>query len=175
MRRLHADLVITGVLVTTGLAMAVYAISYRVVSADGGIGPGFMPFAAGLALAGFSGLAGAQIIVRNRRGTGDGVDQPPGVAGDESDEPRVRTYVAAERRVSLVFVLILGAILLSSLVGFLVAFGLLVFVLLAVVERERVWLAGTITVVAVGFCYLVFVQTLQIPLPGGVLHLLGNG
>lgn len=167
MRARAADLAIAGVLTAVGVAMAVQSASYQVFAADGGIGPGFMPFVAGLALAAFSAWVGAQTLVRGRRAghaTGGEPDAPV-----ETSRPST-----AERRVALVFGLALGAIVLAYVTGFLVAFGLLVFVLLAVVEREAVWLSGVITVVAVTFCYFVFVAALRVPLPGGMFGLLGT-
>ncbi|MQA85996.1 MAG: hypothetical protein GEV03_15550 [Streptosporangiales bacterium] len=170
-RRIGADLVIAGVLAAVGLAMAVQAISYRII-AQGGIGPGFMPFVAGLALAGFSGWVGVESIVRSRRGRRSA--EAPEDASSAEQRPAEDRPTGGERRVTLVFALVLGAILATSVVGFLVAFGLLIFILLALVEREPLWLAAVITVTAVVVSYLVFVQMLQVPLPGGVLGLLGE-
>ncbi|MGH3326899.1 MAG: tripartite tricarboxylate transporter TctB family protein [Streptomycetales bacterium] len=164
MRRLNPDLVIAAVLTALGAAVAAGAVGYRIVGEDGGVGPGFMPFVAGLLLAAFATWAGAEIVRGSRRAAGRAAAGPLG-------EPPGNQ----QRRVVLVFVLTLTAILLTEVVGFLPAFGLLVLVLLLVVEREPAWLAVALTVGAVAFSWLVFVQILGVPLPEGVLHMLWRG
>lgn len=182
MRHRHVDLAMSAVLGLLGAAMAVYSVRYSVFEQGGRIGPGFMPFVAGLALAAFSAWACAEIVIRGRRAdraTARAAVQPTAepAATPAVEEPPAPAQPAdgrTNRKVVLVFGLTVAAAVLTSLTGFLVAFGLLVLVLLAVVERERLWLAASISVAAVTVSWLVFVRLLGVPLPGGVLHLLGS-
>lgn len=188
MRRRNADLAMAGALAVLGGAMAGGSVSYGIFAEAGRIGPGFMPFVAGLALVAFSVWTCVEVIARARgarqpeaasaRTTGDGAAGDGGASGQGGErqpsaagaQPR-RT----ERKVVLVVLLTAGAAVLAPVTGFLAAFGLLILVLLAAVEREPLWLAATVSVVAVTVSWLVFVRLLGIPLPGGVLGLLGGG
>lgn len=176
------DLVMAGVLGVLGAAMAAYSLRYGIFGKGGRIAPGFMPFVAGLALAAFSAWAFAETVVRGRRAdraarpatrlSGEAAAAP---ADDETGTveegpPGARTG----GKTAVVFALTAGAALLTLLTGFLIAFGLLVLVLLAAVEREPPWLAVAVSVGAVAVSWVVFVQLLGVPLPGGALHLLGS-
>lgn len=178
MTRQRGELAICVVLAVLGLAMAVRSFSYHVLGAGGRIGPGFMPLVAGVALAGFAAWAFTEAFVRQRR---ERAAQPePGGDGDHDGDARdddrgpEDTGAGNERRVTLVFAMTLAALVLSIVTGFLVAFGLLVLALLWFVEREKPWLAVTISVVATAGSWLVFVVLFQVPLPGGMLGLLGG-
>jgi putative tricarboxylic transport membrane protein len=200
MRKLSGDLIISATLVVIGLAMAVRAVGYHTFGAGGRIAPGFMPFVAGLALAAFSVWAFAEVLVRGRRAGAaapaqDRPRQPAATGADETAqvvaadaaatsavsgdghgaaEPAEPAKTKPERRATLVFAMTLGAVVLTAVTGFLVAFGLLILTLLWFVEREKPWLAILISVAAVLVSWLVFVQLLQVPLPGGMLGLLGR-
>lgn len=179
MRRVNPDLVIAGTLGALGAAMAVRSIGYHLLGSGGRIGPGFMPFVAGIALAVFSAWACVEIVVQARRAepgsaaasTGEavGTEEATGTAAKSTESP------GTKRKVVLVFLLAVGATALTAVTGFLIAFGLLVFVLLAAVEREPLKLAAPISVAAVAMSWLVFIRLLGVPLPGGLLGLLGAG
>lgn len=175
MTRRRADLVISALLTLLGLAMAVRAVDYHMLVDDGGIGPGFMPFAAGLALAGFAGLVAVRTAVAARV-RGDDVPQD-GTQHDASEGTPQADDGSAQLgrfRVAAVLGLTFGAALLSTLVGFVLAFGALVFVLLWRIERESLRLALLVAGLAVLVSWLLFVQLLAVPLPGGLLGLLGG-
>lgn len=189
MRRCNADLAMAGALAVLGGAMARGSVSYGLFAEAGRIGPGFMPFVAGLALVTFSVWTCVEVIVRARgarqpeaasaRTTGDRAAGDGSTSG-QGDERQPSAAAGAqprrtERKVVLVVLLTAGAAVLAPVTGFLAAFGLLILVLLAAVEREPLWLAATVSVVAVTVSWLVFAQLLGIPLPGGVLGLLGGG
>ena len=170
--------------------MAVGALAYHLFGKGGRIGPGFMPFCAGLALACFAVWALAESFVRGTpaktAGALSGAAEPSAgtdaagtdaVGTDPAGERPPGERPAAggsERRVVLVFVLTVAAFALSYVTGFLLAFGLLVCALLWFVEREKPWLAVSIGAVATLGSWSVFVLMLQVPLPGGMLGLLGG-
>lgn len=187
MRRHGGDLLFSAALVVLGLAVAVGAVGYNLVGNGGRIAPGFTPFVAGLALTGFAAWAFAETRARSRRtvaaparqqpqsGPSRGAEEPVEEPADTTRGPiGPSTAVNAERRAVLVFALLLATIALTFVTGFLLAFGLLILTLLWYVEREKPWLAVLVSVAAVLVAWLVFVQFLQVPLPGGVLGLLGR-
>ena len=198
LRRANADLLIAVVLVVLGIAMALGGLGYRLLVEGGRIGPGFMPFAAGLLLAIFAGWAGVETLRGIRspaQPTDPAADEPvpaqtppakappgePGLTALPDGPPtpphdlRTRTSGNPERRVATVFILTAAAIAVSAVVGFLVAVGLLMLVLMWRVERERLWLAALLSVAAVIVAWLLFGRLLGVPLPGGMLNLLGTG
>ena len=155
MGRKVADLIGAALLVALGFAFAGGALSGLEVFREGGrIGPGFMPFFAGAMLVVFGAMIGIGAWLGGRRGPGEG---SPG------DEPE-----GAQRTVAAVFLLSLAAILLIPLIGFLPAFGLLIFALVRFVEGRGLLLAAGTGVGGVIFAWVVFVLFLKIPLPGGV-------
>ena len=143
------DLVGGFLLAALGAALAAGATGYGVTTAEGRLGPGFMPFAVGLLLALFGGLVCVQALWGGR-GSGE--------AGES----------AGGRSVAAVFALTLLAILLTPVIGFLPAFGLLVFALARFVEGEGWTAAALLGAVGAAAAWAVFVLFLQIPLPGGV-------
>lgn len=184
MRKQHGDLIISGVLVVIGLAMAVGGVGYHLLGKGGRIAPGFMPFVAGIALAVFSATVFAEALSSVRRATAVEAPRPAaaepvrdGAADTEADAPAGDDLGASgrqQRRIAAVFAMTLVALLITPVTGFLVAFGLLIIALLWFVEREKPWIAGLIGCVAVLASWAVFVLLLQVPLPGGMLGLLGG-
>lgn len=175
MRAQRGEFVLLGVLAAIGVAVAVRSVAYHVLGAGGRIGPGFMPLVAGGALAVFACWAFTEALVR-RRHTRVDTDSAPAEPADATpaDSPAERGAVRPDRRVWLVFAMTVAAFGLAFVTGFLVAFGALVCALLWFVEREKAWLAVSVGVVAALGSWLVFVVLLQVPLPGGVLGLLGG-
>jgi hypothetical protein len=172
--RRSGEAVTHAVLAAVGLAAAAGGAAYGVLAEGGRVGPGFLPLAAGLLTAG---LSGACAVLAARRTTlGLDGDEAGGDAGpDPDDEKGVditgRTEPQRVRNVWVVFGLTLGALVLVQLLGFLVAFGLLVVVIGAVVEKQSLGRSVVIAVVAVGVVYAVFGLFLSVPLPGGLLGL----
>jgi putative tricarboxylic transport membrane protein len=157
------DLIGSGLLVAIGVAFAIGGAQHGVFGEGGRIGPGFMPFFAGSLLVVFAAMIGVGALRR-----------APGSSRPERD---VRDIVEADeeagagRTVGLVFGLTLVAILLIPVLGFLISFGLLVFVLVRFVEGESILLGTAVGVGAVVVAWVVFVFFLQIPLPAGIFGL----
>ncbi|MGH3666609.1 MAG: tripartite tricarboxylate transporter TctB family protein [Egibacteraceae bacterium] len=161
--QVRADLVGGGLLAALGVAVAVASAGYGLFGDDGGIAPGFVPFLSGVLLIGFGSAVAVQAWATRRRtppaASDDATAGDDAAAGDEHQA----------RAVATVFALTLGALLLASVVGFLVSFAVLMFLLVAVVERRGVVPALAVSVGATVTAWLMFVRFLNIPLPEGLL------
>ncbi|MGH3321353.1 MAG: tripartite tricarboxylate transporter TctB family protein [Streptosporangiaceae bacterium] len=184
-----------------GLFMAVRSLGYGLFARGGLIGPGFVPFAAGVLVAGFATWAGVEGALR-ARGNGSGghagvaqagkppqgqsdpagrprpepdADSGPGAEADHAARRKAGGRLGSDRRAMVVLGLVAAAALLTYFIGYVIAFGIITFVMLAVVERERVWLGALISLAAIFVAWLLFAVLLGVPLPGGMLHILGGG
>lgn len=153
------DLIGSGLLVALGLTFAVGATRYGVYTEGGRLGPGFMPLAAGILLALFGAMVGAEALLRRTPPTA------PTGAETLAEQGRERSGYS----VPLIFGLTLAAIILIPFLGFLLAFGLLVFALVVFVERFSMPVGIAMCVGAVLMAWLIFSVFLRIPLPGGAL------
>ncbi|OGL29279.1 MAG: hypothetical protein A3G44_07435 [Candidatus Rokubacteria bacterium RIFCSPLOWO2_12_FULL_73_47] len=117
-------------------------------------GPGFVPWWAGVALAGLSLLLGVQ-VVRARRGPG----ARRGVEAARGDWRRVAALLAA---------LALYVVALDPL-GYPVSTFLLVLLMLRPATRRALVPALGLAVLAAGGSYVLFAVWLQVPLPPGAL------
>ncbi|OGL02018.1 MAG: hypothetical protein A3E31_02195 [Candidatus Rokubacteria bacterium RIFCSPHIGHO2_12_FULL_73_22] len=117
-------------------------------------GPGFVPWWAGVALAGLSLLLGVQ-VVRARRGPG----ARRGVEAARGDWRRVAALLAA---------LALYVVALDPL-GYPVSTFLLVLLMLRPATRRALVPALGLAVLAAGGSYVLFAVWLQVPLPPGPL------
>ncbi|MGH3098166.1 MAG: tripartite tricarboxylate transporter TctB family protein [Streptosporangiales bacterium] len=189
MRRAAPELVFATLLVAFGLFMAIGSLGYGLFVHGGLVGPGFVPFVAGALLAGCAAWAGTEVVLR-ARGRGSVTAAEPGVVDEpasQAAEPESRTSPdsvgsslpgarsVGSGRAMLVLALVAVAAVLTYAIGYVAAFGVITFVILAVVERERIWLSVLISVAAVAVAWLLFGQLLGIPLPGGALHIPGGG
>lgn len=150
-----ADLVGAILLVSIGAAFALGGVSYGVFGEGGRIGPGFMPFMTGALVAAFGALVGIGAFRRSRR-------------SEDAPVPGTAEETASTRTVGVVFAMTLAAILLTTVAGFLPAFGLLVFALVRFVEKGSLLAAVALGAGASAAAWLVFVLFLRIPLPMGV-------
>lgn len=174
-----ADLIGAALLIAVGSTMAIMSLDYDLLGRNGLIRPGFMPFLAGGFMALFGVAVGVSALrqrwayakAREIASTTEPSTSTP--AAGES-EPVVRTEDEAgtdgrfNKRVAIVFGLTLATILAAPVLGFILAFGLLILVLLVVIEREPLWIGVVISGVASFATWLVFVYWLRIPLPSGI-------
>jgi putative tricarboxylic transport membrane protein len=159
MRRLvQGEAAVWALLTCLALGMAAASFGFGITGEGGQVGPGFLPLVSGVLLAGLS----AATLVGTLRRTAP--EQPV----EQAERRRVRTLW-------IVFAMLLAALLLVPVTGFLVAFGLLVFAVSAFVERRRPVPALVVAVVATLVIYAVFVLFLNVPLPGGLLGIGGEG
>lgn len=171
MREETPDFIGAGLLLALGVALALGSVQYGIFNEEGRVGPGFMPFGAGVLLALFAVMIGIEAWLRRARAS-RATEEPEDGIREQAEESEDE---AQNRTVGLVFGLTLVAILLIPVLGFLLSFGLLVLVLVTRVERGSFLLGVVLSVCGVAFTWLVFVLFLQIPLPQGIFTFLSGG
>jgi len=160
----NGEVAVYGVLTVLGAAAAVAAPSYGLEVEGNRVGPGLLPFVAGVLVAV---LCGAALVQAARR------VRTPEAAVAPAEDVDVLGRDRAQRLVMLrmVFGLLLATLLLVQVLGLLLAFGLFVVAVSTVVERRPLWAAVAIAALAVAVLYGVFVEFLTVPLPRGPLGL----
>jgi len=161
-----------GLLPALGVAVVASSFSYGVFGDGGRVGPGFLPLVTGglLAL-----LGGAQLAERLRPTPAPESRDAPAAPDDGTGVDALgRTEQQRVRQLWMVVAAILVAIPLVTLLGFLIAFGLLVLFVTTVVERRPLLPAAVITLAAVGLVYGVFGLFLNVPLPVGLFEMTGS-
>ncbi|RZU76799.1 tripartite tricarboxylate transporter TctB family protein [Micromonospora kangleipakensis] len=183
----NGEATVYAVLALVGLAAAVSGAFYGVFVDGGRVGPGFLPLVAGGLTAVLCGWLALRCVHGERShppgGPAEGVephlveDIDPvdidSVDNGTDDDVDISGRTRRERIHNLwkVFGLTLGAIPLVQVVGFLAAFGALVFVISTWIERQPLLKSAVIAAAATGLIYGVFGLFLEIPLPGGLLGL----
>jgi hypothetical protein len=133
-----------------------------------------MPALAGLVMVVASLWEGARTL---REGRAAAVSAEEPVAAQEVEDAPAeldvfgRSAGQRNRAVLMVFAVILLAVVLSHVVGLLLALTAMVVVLLGVVEKMPWWVALVGGAAAFLFGYLVFGVALKVPLPTGMLGL----
>lgn len=157
-----ADVLGAAVLILAGIGLAFGGMGYGLFAEGGRVGPGLMPFAAGTLLVIFGATVGLETVRRRTHAQRDSDEPQPG-----RGEPQ-----PAGRRpghsVAMAFGFLLGALLLTDVVGFLPAFGVMVVALIVVVERQEPVRAVAISAAAVALSWALFVLFLGVPLPDGI-------
>lgn len=188
------EVVAYGLLTALGLLVFVSAFGYGIFDEDGRVEPGLLPMAAGGLLALLSTI---ELVARlrthsatphssplTRLGTAppstapaEAVAGPTGVfpPGEVRDEDDIdvlgRTPQQRVRNLWTVFTAVAVTVLLVvPVLGFLAAFGLLVFLIATVVEGRRLLPSAIIAAVAITAVYGIFVGFLSVPLPQGVFE-----
>lgn len=174
-RRLALEVACAGVLTAIGVSAAIVAYGYGISDADHPIGPGMTPFVVSLIVAAFAGVTAVGAAMRLRT-PGSEMRRPLDestfvIAADgslvEVDEEKRAGADAAKpwKIVGLTAV----AVIAGHWVGLLPAMAVLVFVLIAFLERAGLIRAVTIAAVNTTLVWLVFERFLEVPLPAGVL------
>jgi hypothetical protein len=158
------EVVLWGLLAVLGAAAAAWAPHYRLRIEGDQVGPGLIPFVAGLLVALLCGAATVQAAKRAHAAP------PPAPTGDDVDIFG-RTRLQRVRMLWVVFGLLLATLLLVQAVGLLVAFGLFVLVVSTAIENRPLPASLLIAGLAVAVVYAIFVSFLGVPLPGGALGL----
>jgi len=158
---LRGDVVFAGVLALAGLVVAVQSLIYGLMD-EGRLGPGAVPFIAGLALALTAGSIAVGALrhgpAEEGRETGlSDVDAEIAAAAAEAEAPG-----AGSRSVAL-FALLAGALLASQVIGLVPAAVLFVFVTAVAVERLPLVKALTLAGVAALMIWAIFILLLDIP------------
>jgi putative tricarboxylic transport membrane protein len=155
-------------LATLGVAAVIIGAGYGVFDESGRIGPGFMPVLAGGLMALF-GLLDLGLSWRPQAVT---VTTEDAHQDAQCTDVRGRTSRQRQQQLWVVFGLVLLALLLVPVLGFLISFGLLLFVCSCAVERQGVLPSLLVSVVSVAVIYGIFVTFLSVPLPTGALGIL---
>jgi hypothetical protein len=162
------------VLLVLGAAALIGGSGYGLRTPEGLVGAGLMPALAGFVMVVASLWDGARAL-RDARAAVT-VDEGPVPTPESADAPAEldvfgRRAGQRNRAVLMVFAVILLAVLLSHVVGLLLALTAMVAVLLGVVEKMPWWVALVGGAAAFLFGYLVFGMALNVPLPTGMLGL----
>ncbi|WP_043499736.1 tripartite tricarboxylate transporter TctB family protein [Georgenia sp. SUBG003] len=162
------------VLLVIGVGALVGGVGYGVRTAEGLVGAGLMPAVAGVVMVAASLWDGANAFRKERASAAAvGATNAPAEAQGAAEELDVfgRNAGQRNRAVVLVFAVILLAVVLSYIVGLLLALTAMVVVLLKFIENMpwKVALVGGAG--AFLFGYLVFGVALNVPLPAGMLGL----
>lgn len=98
----------------------------------------------------------------------------PLLADDDADGVDIlgRTQRQRNRMLAVVLGLVVATLVMVQVVGFLLAFVLLLFVVAVFVERRRVLPSALVALAAGAVTYAVFVALLSVPLPQGLLGLI---
>lgn len=195
-----SDLVGTGILALVGLVAVLMGLGYGFIGDNGQVGPGFMPVLTGAFIlvaslaeigrlflapqdgsgAGLGGVAeelsaeaaAAQAAARSELGQdADG----QGSGGQQADEERDvfgRTAKQRNRTVPLVFAIILGAVLLTQVLGMLLSLALMMFVIVFLIEKKPLVPSLLTSLAVLAAAYLIFAVMLGVPLPQGMLGIL---
>lgn len=178
-----AGIAFTAVLAAVGLAAVIAGLAYGAFDEAGLVGPGFMPIFAG----GMMVLFAVTDIVQRVRHTVV-ANRDAELALDTSsfealehefeDEANLdvdifgRSQKFRNRQLVAVIGILVATLLLVNVLGFILAFGLMLIAIAVFVER-RAWLSSIIvSVVALGAAYLIFGVFLRVPLPQGLLGIL---
>jgi hypothetical protein len=160
------------VLLVLGAAALIGGTGYGLRTPEGLVGAGLMPALAGLVMV-VASLWDCVRTLREGRGPAVGVEQPVVVPKIEDAPAELdvfgRSAGQRNRAVVTVFAVILLAVVLSYVVGLLLALTAMVVVLLGVVEKMPWWVALVGGAAASLFGYLVFGVALNVPLPTGML------
>jgi putative tricarboxylic transport membrane protein len=159
-----------------GIAAVIGGFGYGFIE-DGRIAAGFLPVLVGGAMALFA-LLDVVGSVRSREKESTLLETAQ-VEAIETLEPASapasdldiygRTAKQRDRMLLMVIGIILATVLLVPVLGFLVAFALMLIVIAVVVERRRLLPSVLVSTVALAAAYGIFVLFLRVPLPTGIL------
>lgn len=159
------------ILVALGATFTAFSVDYGILGEGARIGPGFVPCVVGLLLVVFGVTIGWE--TRQSRA------QPASTVAEEDTAPDATTEEEPPRNttkiVTLVFALLLVAVILAPILGFIPTFSLLVFAILAGVEREHIGLSFAISLGIGLLAWLLFYEFMGIRLPLGITALLTGG
>jgi putative tricarboxylic transport membrane protein len=170
MTTLHAraEVAVPALLALIGVAALMAGFGYGLTDDRGQVGTGFLPFVAGGALAV---LAVAEVISARRRQAAE-VQR----AATETHEPDIdiqgRTPGQRVRILAVVLGLVILTVALVPVLGFLLSFAGLLFVVTMAVERMGVLKSAAVTAITIAVIWFVFAQFLSVPLPQGMLGLI---
>lgn len=162
--------VIRVVFLAVGLIVLYFGHNYKIRDENGLVGPGMMPFFAGLVMVVATLLEGI-VEFRRQRQPVSPQDAGNAIADADALAANARTPTETRRAVLIVFGVILATVLLTQLIGLLLALTVMVFVLVWPVEHKPWWSAAIAALLAFILGFVVFGLVLGVPLPTGLLGL----
>jgi putative tricarboxylic transport membrane protein len=172
LRKAVASLIIAFI----GIAAVIGGFGYGFIE-DGRIAAGFLPVLVGGAMALFA-LLDVVGSLRNSEKEStlletvhiEAADTIEPLPEPESDlDIYGRSGKQRDRMLLMVIGIILATVLLVPVLGFLVAFALMLIVIAVVVERRRLLPSILVSAIALAAAYGIFVLFLRVPLPTGIL------
>jgi putative tricarboxylic transport membrane protein len=172
-----AGIAFTAVLAAVGVFAVFGGLGYGAFGEEGRIGPGFLPVMAGglVALFAISDVVSRMRAKRSPLDDSELLLDAESAAELEADArvPDIDIFGRSQkqRNVQLVSVIgiLIGTLVLVGLIGFILAFGVLLVVTAVFVERRKLLPSLLVAVAALGVAYLVFGVLLHVPLPQGLL------
>lgn len=173
LRKAVASLIIAVI----GIAAVIGGFGYGFIE-DGRIAAGFLPVLVGGAMALFALL---DVVGSFRTSEKEStLLETAQVEAVETLEPAItdpqsdldiygRTSKQRDRMLLMVIGIILATVLLVPILGFLLAFALMLIVIAVVVERRRLLPSILVSAIALAAAYGIFVMFLRVPLPTGIL------
>lgn len=187
-----SDVVGTAILAALGAFALIMGVGYGFLEEDGQVGPGFLPVVTG----GFILAASLAEIVRlylagGERSTGSLMSiaetaeeearaavarteqhSQSGTSGEDELDTFGRTSKQRNWAVVKIFGLLFAALLMVPVIGLLLSLTAMVLVIVLWVERKPLIPSLLSTAGAFVVAYLIFVQTLGVPVPQGMLGLI---
>ncbi|GAA2179800.1 hypothetical protein GCM10009785_07880 [Brooklawnia cerclae] len=165
------------VFLVVGVAVLVAGVGYGLETDAGLVGPGLVPFAAGLVTVVASLWECVRTFLLERRSAGPDATASRIANTVEASAPEDldnfgRSTLQRNRAVVLVFLVLAVTVVLTYVIGLLLALSLMVIALLVLIEKKRWWVGLLGGVAAFLFGYLVFGLALKVPLPTGMLGLI---
>ncbi|WP_309066536.1 tripartite tricarboxylate transporter TctB family protein [Microbacterium sp.] len=149
-------------LAVLGVVAALMGAGYGFTKEDGQVGAGFMPVVLGVVM---TVLAVLDVLATLRRPVA-----ARAVDADDSDiDVLGRSQHQRNRMLAMVIGMLVVALLLVPVTGLLVALGLLVVGIAALVERRHIAVALLVGVIAVAVVHVVFAVLLKVPMPTGLI------
>ena len=172
LRKAVASLIIAVI----GIAAVIGGFGYGFIE-DGRIAAGFLPVLVGGAMALFALLDVVGSLRTSEKESTlletaqlEAVDTLEPASEHESDlDIYGRSSKQRDRMLLMVIGIMLATVLLVPVLGFLVAFGLMLIVIAVVVERRRLLPSILVSAIALAAAYGIFVLFLRVPLPTGIL------
>jgi putative tricarboxylic transport membrane protein len=170
MTTLHAraEVAVPAVLALIGVAALIAGIGYGLTDDKGQVGTGFLPVVAGGALAV---LAVAEVISSRRRQAAEAPEDATDTHKPDIDI-QGRTPGQRVRILATVLGVVILTVALVPVLGFLLSFAGLLFVITMAVERMGALKSAAVTVITIAVIWFVFAQFLSVPLPQGMLGLI---
>ncbi|MET4639327.1 tripartite tricarboxylate transporter TctB family protein [Mycetocola sp. 2940] len=171
-----AGIAFTAVLAAVGIAAVIGGLMYGVFAEDGLIGPGFLPVMSG----GLVALFAISDIISRLLARKHPVDERELLLDDESAaeleaEAKVpdidifgRSQKQRNKQLIAVIGILIATVALVEVLGFILAFGIMLVVTAVLVERRKLLPSILVAVIALGVAYLVFGVLLRVPLPQGL-------